>query len=68
MSNLSYVEVLFGVVDPQDVEGLVGLVDNHKNWGAFQCKLPSHVIVRLIDEIKALREKVGGYKTLPKLD
>lgn len=65
MANLSYIEVLFGVVDEQDLEALVGLVDNHKNWGAFSCKLPSQVIVRMVDEIKRLREQVGGYKSIP---
>lgn len=68
MAELSYIEALFGVVDEQDLEAMVGLVENHKNWGAFQCKMPSHVIVRLVDEIKRLREQVGGYKSLPKMD
>lgn len=65
MSNLSYIEALFGVVDEQDMEALVGLVDNHKNWGAFSCRLPSHIVVRLVDEVKRLREQVGGYKSVP---
>lgn len=65
MANLSYLETLLGVVDEQDLEALIGLVDNHKNWGAFQCKLPSHLVVRLVDEIKRLREQVGGYKKVP---
>lgn len=70
MANLSYIDVLHGVVDEQDMEALVGLVDNHKNWGAFACKLPSHVIVRLVDEIKRLRELAPdrSYKTIPEMD
>lgn len=65
MANLSYLEVLYGVVDEQDMEPLIGLVENHKNWGAFMCRLPSHTVVRLIDEIKRLREAAGGYKQVP---
>ncbi len=68
MSNLSYIEVLYGVVDPQDIEGLVGLVMAHKDWGQFTSKIPSHIVVRLIDEIKRLRELAGGYKTVPDME
>jgi hypothetical protein len=68
MANLSYIEALFGVVDPQDMEALVGLVENHKHWGQFPTKMPSHIIVSLVDEIKRLREQVGGYKTLPDME
>jgi hypothetical protein len=68
MSNLSYVEALFGVVSEDDMEAMVGLVENHKNWGAFRAKLPSHIIVNLVEEVKRLREVAGGYKSVPDLD
>lgn len=68
MTELSYIEALFGVVDPEDMEPLIGLLENHKNWGAFKAKIPSHLIVRLVDEVKRLREQVGGYKTLPRME
>lgn len=65
MSNLSYVEVLFGVINEQDMEGMLGIVENHKNWGQFAVRIPSHLVVSLVDEIKRLREAAGGYKTVP---
>lgn len=65
MSNLSYLDTLNGVIDPEFMEPMIGLIDNHKNWGATMARLPSHIIVNLVDEIKRLREKVGGYKTIP---
>jgi len=65
MSNLSYAEALAGVVEPEFMEPMLGLVDNHKNWGAVMARLPSHVVVNLVEEIKRLREQVGGYKTIP---
>ena len=68
MSNLSYIEALYGVVGEDDMEAMVGLVENHKNWGAFKCRLPSHIIVNLVEEIKRLRELQGGYKTLPAME
>jgi len=62
------VEALFGVVSEDDMEAMVGLVENHKNWGAFKANLPSHIIVNLVEEIKRLREVAGGYKQIPDLD
>lgn len=68
MSNLSYVEALFNVVSEDDMEGVVGLVENHKNWGAFRARIPSHILVNLVEEIKRLREAAGGYKQVPTLE
>lgn len=65
MAKLSYLEALTGVVEPDYMEPLLQLVDNHKNWGALIARLPSHVVVNLVDEIKRLREQVGGYKSIP---
>lgn len=68
MANLSYMEALYGVVSEDEMEGMVSLVENHKNWGAVIARLPSHIIVNLVEEIKRLREQVGGYKQVPNLD
>jgi hypothetical protein len=66
--ELSYVEVLVGVVSEDEIEGLVGLISAHKNWGAFRVQnLHSHTVVLLIDEIKRLREAAGKYKSVPSL-
>lgn len=68
MSNLSYAEALFGVVSEEEMEPMLALVENHKNWGAVMARLPSHIVVNLVEEIKRLREQAGGYKTLPPLE
>lgn len=68
MANLSYLEALSGVVAQDEMDALLGLIEGHKNWGAFRAKVPTHIIVNLVEEIKRLREKVGGYKQLPDLD
>ncbi len=68
MSNLSYIEALYGIVSEDEMEGVVSLVENHKNWGAVMARIPSHIVVNLVEEIKRLREQVGGYKKIPNLD
>jgi hypothetical protein len=68
MSKLSYVEALYGIVSEDEMEAVVGLVENHKNWGAITARLPSHIVVNLVEEVKRLREQVGGYKQIPDLD
>ena len=65
--ELSYLEALTGVVSENELEGMVGLVQGHKNWGAFMTRIPSHIVVNLVEEIKRLREKAGGFKSLPNL-
>jgi len=59
--NLSFKQVLDGVVSEDDVDGLQNLVLQHKNWGAFSCKVPSYIIVNLIDTIRLLREHGAKY-------
>lgn len=68
MANLSYAEALFGVVSEEEMEPMLALIENHKNWGAILARLPSHIIVNLVEEIKRLREQVGGYKTIPPME
>ena len=66
MANLSYVEVLYKVVDEEHMEPLLALIEIHKNWGGQpMARLPASVVVNLIEEIKRLREQVGGYKQIP---
>jgi hypothetical protein len=68
VSNLSYYEALKGVVEDENMDAIVGLIESHKNWGAFRAKVPSHLIINLIEEIKRLREKVGGFKVVPEIE
>lgn len=68
MSNLSYIEALKGVVEDENMDAVLGLIESHKNWGAFKAKIPSHMVVNLIEEIKRLRERVGGYKLIPDVE
>lgn len=58
---ISYAQALDGVVSKDDVDALLGLVDNVKNWGDVRARMPGHVIVRLVDEIKALKEQQLAY-------
>jgi hypothetical protein len=59
--KLSIPAVLDGVVESGDIEGLHNLVMQHKNWGAFTCRVPSYIIVNLIDTIRLLREHGARY-------
>jgi hypothetical protein len=68
VSNLSYIEALKGVVEDENMDAVLGLIESHKNWGAFKAKIPSHMVVNLIEEIKRLRERVGGYKLIPDVE
>ena len=68
MAELSYYEALYGIVSDNDVEALVELVKSHKNWGAIMARLPSDIVVSLVDEIKRLREAAGGYKRIPEME
>jgi hypothetical protein len=66
VANLSYVEVLYGVVGEEHMEPLLALIDIHKTWGGqSMARLPAVVVINLIDEIKRLREQVGGFKQVP---
>jgi hypothetical protein len=58
---LSYAKTLEGVVAEDDIEGLCSLVEQHKNWGAFKCRVPSYIIVRLIDALRDLRQHGAEY-------
>jgi hypothetical protein len=55
--KISYREALQGVVIPDDVEGMVNLLEQHKNWGAFTAKMPSYIVVSLVDTVKRLKEE-----------
>lgn len=58
---LSYQKALDGVVSADDIEPLVSLLEQHKNWGAFKCRVPSYIIVRLIDAVRDLRQHGAEY-------
>jgi hypothetical protein len=59
--TLSYSQALDGVLDAADVEGIVALVDQHKNWGQVTGRVPSYIIVKLVDEVKRLKEQQLSY-------
>jgi hypothetical protein len=59
--NLSFAQVLDGVIEADDIPGLENLCLQHKNWGAFAVRVPSYVIVRLVDTIRLLREHGAAY-------
>jgi hypothetical protein len=58
---LSYQKTLEGVVLHDDIEPLVHILEQHKNWGAFSCKLPSYIVVNLIDALRTLRQHGAEY-------
>lgn len=62
---LSYQKVLDGVVLADDIEPLVHILEQHKNWGAFTARLPSYIIVNLIDALKTMREAGAEYYETP---
>jgi hypothetical protein len=69
MSNeLSYLEALHGLVHDEDMEAMIGLIDSHKSWGAFRAKIPTYLLINLVDEVKRLRQIVGGFKVVPDLE
>ncbi len=61
---ISYTDALDGVLSKEDAEAIVGLMEQHKNWGGLRGRVPSYVIVALVDEIKKLKEQqLNFYKT-----
>lgn len=63
--SLSYRAVLTDVVTKDDIDGMLNLIEQHKNWGAFTARLPSYIIVLLIDHLKTLKEQVAGFYAQP---
>ena len=59
--TLSYRNVLELVIEDKDtVDALESVVDQHKNWGQFTVRVPSWVVVTLLDSYKALAEQQLG--------
>lgn len=58
---ISYQKALDGVVMAEDIEPLVSIVEQHKNWGSFKCRVPSYILVRLIDAVRELRQHGAEY-------
>ena len=58
---ISYAKALDGVVDSDDIEPLVSILEQHKNWGAFKCRVPSYILVRLMDAVRDLRQHGAEY-------
>ena len=62
--NISYADALDGVLGKDDIDGVVGLLEQTKNWGNIRGRVPSYLIVALVDEIKKLKEQqLNFYKT-----
>ena len=61
---ISYAEALVGIVSEDEMDAMLGLIESHKSWGAFRAKIPTHIVINLIEEVKRLREQVGGYKVV----
>ena len=58
LSYRNTVELLFD--DEDTISGLCRIVDENKNWGQFNVRIPSWVIVTLIDGYKSLAEQQLG--------
>jgi len=59
--TLSYRNVLELVIeDPDTIDALESVVDQHKNWGQFVTRVPSWVIVALVDAYKKRAEQQLG--------
>jgi hypothetical protein len=59
--RLSIPQVLDGVISADDIAPLVQLVEQHKNWGSFTARIPSYIIVSLVDTLRVLREHGARY-------
>lgn len=66
--ELSYMEALVGLVSEDEMDAMLGLLESHKSWGAFRAKIPTHIVVNLVDEVRRLRTQVGGYKSVPEFE
>jgi len=58
---ISYTQALDGILSKEDAEGVLGLLERHKNWGAQNARIPSHILVALVDAVKKLKEGAVGY-------
>lgn len=55
--SMTYEETLKGIIDKDSITALVGLIEQHKNWGGGgNSRVPTSVIVLLVDAIKQLKE------------
>lgn len=67
--TLSYRHVIALFTENTDDQAyLEELVMNHKNWGSFKVRLPSHLIVAMIDTSKRLAEEQLGDKIPVEVD
>lgn len=61
MRTISYKQAIALAIEDDDMMLYIDeLVMNHKNWGQFSCKLPSWVVVNLVERIKAMAEEQLG--------
>lgn len=59
---ISYKQAISLAVEDEDmILYLDEIIHNHKNWGSFTLrKLPSYVVVALVERIKAMAEQTLG--------
>jgi hypothetical protein len=61
MRTISYKQAINLAIEDEDmVLYLEEIVQNHKNWGQFNVKLPSWVLVNIVDLVKAMAEESLG--------
>lgn len=58
MTTLSLEAALDGVIEDSDDRAYVlDLVETHRTWGGQKARVPTHILVNLVMEIKKLREQ-----------
>lgn len=67
--TISYKQAIALAIEDDDMMLYIDeLVMNHKNWGQFHAKLPSWVIVNLVERIKAMAEEQLGDRIPVEID
>lgn len=58
MTTISLEAALDGVIEDSDDRAYVlDIYATHKQWGGQKIRVPSHILVNLVDEVKRLREQ-----------
>ena len=58
---MSHEKALEGVIEKEDIAPMVDMLQQHKNWGSFKARVPSYILVRLMDAIRDLRQHGADY-------
>lgn len=69
MRTISYKQAIALAVEDDDMMlYLDEIVANHKNWGQFKVKIPSWVLVNLIERLKGMAEEQLGDRIPVEID